>query len=440
MHWPVVLKPEYLESLISWLERHAEYYKVPIETLFSSGLRMNPPKNILEIDFIKFPKLYSQIEKYTGVNKFFLEKMILESYSPMLFDFVGVHTRNEFDNYTNNFNPFHLYNKHVYPKKTNSLKNINIIPWVSNTPWSKSITIERFCSQCKKENNFYKQIVWHLCLISTCQKHNCYLTEVKSSSNKKTNFTEVFNEPPSKEILSLDKKNYEAFKSGIVHFNNGDTMNGFVWFRFLRSLAKYVCPPEKVITPDIEMFKGFWKNVPIKYETKVPFELLSQNDRISIMKIVAFLVKNWPRNFISKVLYNSCEIRNYKMKYYTPYALSKYIDFPCDKNIYKMNPDFSSKCNWLKYAGLFSEIRYILKRDIRAFDNLIPFMVEYGKMSIDKAKNLIDEFVKMDINRIGATAYEINKDNVNLQIHSENSLPIEVQDHHDLPEYNVQSY
>ena len=144
MRWPVVLKSEPLESLSSWLERHANYYKVSMETLFASGLNMNPVKNIIEVDFFKNKKLFLQIEKNTGIKENILDKMILESFSPRIFDFVGVHTRKNIENYTNTFRSFYWVNNRQLINKIDIHKATDIIPWIRDTPWSKGTIIDRF--------------------------------------------------------------------------------------------------------------------------------------------------------------------------------------------------------------------------------------------------------------------------------------------------------
>jgi hypothetical protein len=74
-----------------------------MDELFTSGLNMNPIKNLSEIDFSKIDNLFSNISNKTGVLETELYHMTLPSLSPRVFDFFDVYSRKELENYSNSF-------------------------------------------------------------------------------------------------------------------------------------------------------------------------------------------------------------------------------------------------------------------------------------------------------------------------------------------------
>ena len=174
--WPLILKQEPLESLTSWLERHAKYYKIDLKTLFCVGLHINFPNDISVVDINPSQKILSSICKSTGLSTEKIEEMTLKSLCPTVFDFVGIHTKEQFESFFQ-FTIFKYYFQHN--NRYNDFINAGqIMPWLKELPWFQYNSINRFCSKCILEKNRYKILAWRLCIISTCPIHKCYLTEI----------------------------------------------------------------------------------------------------------------------------------------------------------------------------------------------------------------------------------------------------------------------
>jgi hypothetical protein len=440
-----------MESLSSWLERHANYYKVSMETLFASGLNMNPVKNIIEVDFCKNKKLFLQIEKNTGIKEDILDKMILESFSPRIFDFVGVHTRKNIENYTNTFRSFYWVNNRQLINKIDIYKETDIIPWIRDTPWSKGTIIDRFCSKCMQENKKYKILAWRLCVLSTCPEHNCYLVEKSTMTSNKTNNMnkKIFpfqNTEPENSLLELDKMTMNAIEHGQVILTNENKMSDMIWFRFLRGLAKKICVNKNICNYEKRIFDATWKDISIEVDYRTYFECLEQEERATIMTLVGRLISNWPKNIIERINSDEMSYLQYHLRNHMPYELSKNFDFimhyPDSSNF---NCEFFSNSRRLNIEGLLIEMKLDLIENKYSRDMLIGFLTYNGRISEDEAKLLIENICNNNQNRAGATAYDTGKKVDKIlrgrgipihQIRSMNSPPIEERDHHDLPVYN----
>jgi hypothetical protein len=413
MRWPVVLKPEPLESLSSWLQRHAKYYRVSMEELFSSGLNMNPINNLVEIDFYKIKNLFLNIESKTGVKEKILHSMTMESLSPRVFDFVDIYTRKALENYTNSFLAFYwIKNKHLI-HNSDTDKNIGVMPWVRETPWAFRNSFDRFCPYCVKESNGYKLLPWRLCVLSTCPRHKCFLIEKTNPINKKESKNSFYPEniEPKKELLLLDEMTLNAFNYGEVLFSNGDKMSDMVWFRFLRGLAKQLCVIKNKFDQYIHVKKELLENISLKIDHKIPFEGLDQEKRISIMTSIGILLSDWPNNILSKLHLEWWSKFPYSYKNTVPFSLANHIEITMTYNeIYYYNFDFSMLSNSLKNEGIADETRLELNESQEARENMFKFLTYNNKNSAEEAWRLISGMRSKKISRSGATVYDHKKE------------------------------
>ncbi len=362
--WPVVLNPKPFESLSSWLERHASYYKIALDTLFHSGLNINSPKNIIQIDLKPDIKILRNISTFTGFPLEALRKMTLESLSPTILDFTDVHSKYDFESYIQTFH-FFMRKEEKDLSVRNSRIPCKIIPWLRETPWSSYKPMERFCPVCLEIKESYKLLVWRLCVFSSCLKHRCYLIErpiIKKLIFK--NKLEIKEEPslPIKKaknsVLAIDKMTFQALTQGNVTFDNGETMQAAIWFRFLRSLIREISTRVNLTQSSQNILKNLLNNSNKEPVLTTPFELLKQDERIITMTIAGLLLKRWPQNIIAKILEKST-IFLYKFKHDIPFALGKYFDcYLGDCQAELDNPEFVVRLNELRKQGCWDEIRY----------------------------------------------------------------------------------
>ena len=414
MRWPVVLKPKPLESLSSWLERHAKYYKVSMETLFASGLRMSPPKNIIEVDFFSIHNLYNKIEKFTGVKEDTLNKMVISSMVPKVFDKLDIHTRKDFEDYVNTFIVFYCIGKRQLVNTPTTYTNLEFLPWVSETPWSKQVNSERFCPQCVINSGGYKLLLWRFCILSTCPEHKCFLVEKKIFQNKKRkkhvdeNFKfNIEDMQPENELLKLDSMTLNAFKYGYVNFSNGDKMQDMIWFRFLRGLVKQLCIIRRRNYEVVQLNLYLDKKIQNYIDYNTHFECLEQYDRITIMTAVGGLILDWPNEFISKLHPYKSSKFPYFLRKKIPYSLAKYIDiYMTDEDIRYSNPDFKILCDRLKFEGLNDEMTLELQKSLEARENMFKMLTYNNSMSAEDARILIENICNQKKNRAGATVYD----------------------------------
>lgn len=347
MRWPVVLEPKSFESLSSWLERHAKYYNVSIDELFTSELNINPINSMLEIDFYKNEKLFSSIESKTGLQENTIYEMTLPSLSPMILDFIDIYTRKDLENYLNSFCIFYWIKQRHIIHNSDTNKNISILPWVRETPWSRRKNSNRFCPVCVEESDGYKILPWRLCVLSTCPKHKCFLVE-KNKNQQDNNKNNFFNMKPQNELLLLDDMTLYAFKNGFVSFPNGDRMCGMIWFRFLRGLAKQLCVIKNKSSQYLHL-RNELRDRGIDVDYKAQFEMLAQEKRISIMTSISILISNWPINILSKLHLEWWYKYPYSHKGTVPFSLAKHIDISMsDEEIHIYNVEFSILSRRLK--------------------------------------------------------------------------------------------
>jgi hypothetical protein len=438
MRWPVVLKQKPLESLSSWLERHAKYYRVQMNELFTSGLNMNPVKNLLEIDFLKINNLFSNISNKTGVLETELYHMTLPSLSPRVFDFFDVYSRKELENYSNSFGIFYWLKYSDLVSRSEKDIKINVIPWVRETVWSAKNKIDRYCHICHEENDGYRILPWRLCILSTCPKHKCFLVEKHLIYEYSS--SEIKNTTPQKELLWLDEMTLDALKYGQVVFSNGDKMCDMVWYRFLRGFVKQIPIIRNKYQKKLDKDHDLLYNKFFEVEHKIQFESLQQEKRIFLMTTVAKMLYKFPENIFSKIHLEWHHQIPFCLKNKIPYSLASNIDITRkDSEIFDCNKDFSIKSGMMRNEGLSTEIKNDLISNHESRESMLRLLTYNGRISQKEARNIIAEMCNKKTSYFWSDVFNEIAESPTLQTRLKNSPLIEEQDHHDLPVCNEQS-
>jgi TniQ len=358
--WPLILKQKPLESLTSWLERHAKYYKIDLQTLFCVGLHINIPNDLSVIDISPTEKILSAIFNSTGLSIEEIEEMTFKSLCPTIFDFVGSHTKEQFES----FFQFTIFKyRSQYKNKHNDIENIDqIIPWLQGSTWFYYYPVERFCPKCILEKNSYKLLAWRLCLLSTCPIHKCFLTEIFLNKHKmrKNDIKIILNDDLLAAVLKIDNMSLQGLYKGYVTFDNGEIINSTVWFRLLRVFVREICKVENISYDYREKIIILWKKIGLDFIPNRLFEDLKQEERIAIVSIISELVVNWPENILT-LLGREIDFFGVTKPKRFPYVLAKYIDFPMHRYLeVKYNKEFYLRCMDLRIEGWWDEFRYHL--------------------------------------------------------------------------------
>jgi hypothetical protein len=394
-----------MQSLSSWLEQHAAYYQVDLETLFFSGLNFACPPDISVLDFSPDEHLVAAISAATGLSNEQISSMTALSLAPVLVEKLTGYTWEDVAGYRDSFRCF--WTKSLEKRIDSWLpeeRQSDLIPWIVRSSIRKTTTLRtpvmRYCPKCAKEPKKLRKIVWYFLPFTTCPYHNEFLV---------AKATDAHSGPIDKNLLNIlsnfDAMNEEALLTGLFTLFNKDEVPATVWFRFLRGVVADITTTNKRNTAFQEKLDNVWNKLGLertKDDRKMGwFELMAPVTQRRILAVVAFLIEEWPERILDIIPETDLYARRQRF----PFALSKHLDFPMVKDF----PDgFSSLSFSLQMQGIFDELHVgiatsdeLAKEYVGMLENLCRIPKEDGWKEVRK----IREKAAQRAERRGAFSY-----------------------------------
>ena len=264
MRWPIHPAPVVGETLFSWLSRIAEEYDLSLHDLILihlgwkfkiDDLIINPPDQFIRL-----------VSQKTGYDFPIVKAMTLSGLFPWAVDdkeFIDA----DFSLYVNQFPILLSDGIHQYQPR-------GWHPWVIEYP------LNRACPECVQESPVM-YLAWKLPFTMTCHKHSCLLLPCWAPNDHFCFIQDYLKqvEPPSKELVQMDKHTWEALCTNKVSLPNRKISAG-IWFRILRRIIHEIAiPPGRCSKKEGELIFKVWdaSGLPLRAGIKIwqPFELFS---------------------------------------------------------------------------------------------------------------------------------------------------------------------
>ncbi len=292
--FPIWPHPYKLETLISWIMRIADYYRIDVDTLFEIGFLIKKPISWWDIDVSPSPKLLNRISINTGLSLKYLIEMTIARISPwVIFPIKPIY---DFE-FTQLTAPFCILNSNLPYINRNSNSQKPFLHWMPNVPW-KSTRINLFCPICieNKDLDFPRLLVWRTTLVSSCLRHNCLLVETRDKHLDQLTWKEnIIN---TKLLHTwLDGITLKAIETGFTRLGK-EEIHVNIWVRFLRSLFYEITIKIRDFK-DHKCIKSIWQYAGIQKPKSKAFELLEMKEKANVMKCAAYLLQDFPDKLIS---------------------------------------------------------------------------------------------------------------------------------------------
>jgi hypothetical protein len=288
---PIHPQPLPHEALSSWIERLADAYRLPAETLmeqtfgyshlFDRDLDLAPPAELL-----------MTIAGRTGVSTWKLRAMTLEGYAPLLLD-TTMPGEGVFKTYISQFPT-------LAPVRNRFLRPIFRLDETSWLPWIPGDVRERarFCRQCVAHDPTpYRRIYWRAAWMACCPDHGEMLETgffLRSRREDPYAFTPRCSAPET--VIALDRLTLQAVTVGAAHLEDGRTITAAVWVRALRALVDELIRPAYTLGSARHTVAKAWQGAGLPLHTGLRpgrvFEDMPPELKEQVISVAATTVEN----------------------------------------------------------------------------------------------------------------------------------------------------